>query len=452
MKVKKLLATTITALTLATVVGCGKEADSITVWVGGESVKYYEKVLKDFKKKNDFPLNFKVVEADAGQAAGNFLQDPDNGADIFTVAHDNIAKLTVDGSHILPLTDESLINQVKADNTPEFVEVITKTMTTSAGPKDYMFAVPYITQSLILYYNTDFVTPEQAKTWEGLAEAANKISDTTKKVKACTLVGEDGYNFSWSILARQLNEDGTSSSTLKLYDDKKAENCYFQGDDMVAVTKWTQDYFKNPNGMMFPSGSGWEVELRADGGKPVALSTISGAWDYTAVQEVLGSKLGVAKLPTFTINEDHGEVKAGTKFQSGSFYDCKAFVMKKNSPHRQYLQEVVKFLSSKEVQEGSFEECQNLPSYKDAQKDFEALKADTTAAKLANIQYEMGKYGMPQPFGTGDNFNNNYYSAGGATLYKRLIENKGGVFSTDAQIKAELANIEAVWKTGKSSV
>ena len=231
-------------------------------------------------------------------------------------------------------------------------------------------------------------------------------------------------------------------------EDKKAENCYFQGDDMIAVTKFTQDYFKNPNGMMFVSSSGWETELRSEG----ALSVITGAWDYSKVKEVLGDKLGVAKLPTFTIKEDIGSIKEGTEFQSGSFYDCKAFVMKKISPHKQYLQEVVKYLTSKEVQEGSFEECNNLPSYQYARRDFAALKENNIQAQLANIQYEMGDYGIPQPFGTHDDFNRLYYSSGAPTLYKALIVNKDGSLSTYAQIKAELANIENVWKTGNKIV
>ena len=417
--------------------------DTINVWVEYNSVSYYTYILKVYKNINHLPLNFNVVGVDTGEAANTFLQDPDNGADIFTIPHNDISKLTVYGSHIMPLTDSKLIKQIQNDNIPEFVEVVTKTMQTATGAKDYMFAAPYITQSLVLFYNTDLVTAEEAQTWEGLVAAATRAGGTTK---AGAVIGEDGYNFSWSILARKLNTDGTNSSTLKLYEDKKAENCYFQGDDMIAVTKYTQDLYKEAHGFMFASD--WEVELSGKG----VLSVITGAWKYSAAKEVLGNKLGVAKLPTFEIKEDIGSIKKGTKFQSGSFYDCKAFVMKKISPHAQYLQEVVKYLTSKEVQEGSFEECNNLPAYKNAKTEFEALSKDTIEAKLANIQYEMGTYGRPQPFGTGDDFNRLYYSAGAPTLYKALIVNKDGSLSTYDQIKAELANIENVWKTGNKIV
>ena len=236
-----------------------------------------------------------------------------------------------------------------------------------------------------------------------------------------------------------------NTTTLKLYEDKKAENCYFQGDDMIAITKWTQDYFKNPNGFMFPPSSGWELELQNN----AALSVITGAWNYDTVYKILGSNLGVAKLPTFTTTEEMGTIPAGTEFQSGSFYDCKAFVMKKKSPHAQYLQEIVKYLSSKEIQEGSFEECNNLPAYKNAKEEFEALSQDTIEAKVANIQYEMSKYGIAQPFGTGDDFTRFYYTSGAGITYKELIIDEDGSLSTYNQIKSELANIENIWKTGE---
>ena len=345
----------------------------------------------------------------------------------------------------MPVTDQSLLDQIAADNPAVFQEVIKKEM----HGKNYTFAVPYVGQSLVLYYNKKVVTDEQAKTFEGLAAAAKAASTASNKAKAVTFLGADNFNFSWSILARQMPENKT---TLKLYENKDAANCYFQGDDMVAVTKWAQDYFDLDNGGSYPSSSGWEMELTPkngeNSGKAVAL--IGGAWSYDKVVSALGAEnVGVTKLPTFTTTKEYGTIPAGTVFQAGSFYDCKAFVMKKTSPYVAVLQDVVKYLSSKDIQEQSFERCNNLPAYKNAQTEFDAMKADTTSAKLANMQYEMAKYAIAQPFGTGETFNEYYYDSGSADLYKSLIENSDGVFSAYDEIKSELANIENVWKTGK---
>lgn len=446
MKNKKILSLVLATLTMASLASCNKTSSkgTITIWVGGESVAYYQEVLNNYKKENDFEYDFKVVESDAGDAAKVFLEDVEKGADIFTVAHDNLAKLTAGQSAIMPVTDESLLSQIEADNPDSFKDVIKKEM----YGNNYTFAVPYIGQSLILYYNKSVVSEDQAKTFEGLAEAAKNASTATNVVKACTFQGKDNFNFSWSILARQMPENKT---TLKLYEDKKAENCYFQGDDMVAVTKWAQNYFDLANGGMYPSSSGWEMELTPSEGSTVGKSValIGGAWNYEKVKSALGANnVGVAKLPTFTTTEAYGTIPSGTVFQAGSFYDCKAFVMKKTSAYAPVLQEVVKYLSSKEIQEGSFERCNNLPTYKLAQTEFEALKANTTEAKLANVQYEMANYGIAQPFGTGDLFNDYYYNKGSADLYETLIENSDGSLSSYDEIKEELKNIENVWKTG----
>lgn len=449
MKNKKLLSLAITALTMASAVGCQKDkAESILVWVGAESMDYYAAKLQDFKNDNpNFPLDFEVKGVDTGSAAAIFLQDVDAGADIFTIAHDNLAKLTSGSSAIMPVTDQELLAQIEADNPDSYKSVIKS----KVQGQEFTFAVPYISQALVLYYNKAVVSEEQVKTWEGIAEAAKSVSTPGNTVRASTLLGTDGYNFSWSLLARKVSDNST---TLKLYENASFDGCYAQGDDTIAVTKWTQDFFASENGATFPSGSGWGVELTPkEGAKAgVAVSVVGGAWNYNAARAALGDDLGIAKLPTFTITEEsaYGTVTAGTEFQSGTFADCKAFVMKKTSKHAQYLQEVVKYLSSKEVQEGSYEECNNLPAYKNAASEFEAMKADTLEATLARKQIEMSNYGIAQPFGADEFFNSFYYSKGAPDLYKALIENKDGSFSTFDAIKVELANIENIWKTGKS--
>ena len=442
---KNILSLMITAFTMASLTACGNDSKgTITVWVGGESVSYYQEVLEDFKKKNDFEYDFKVVESDAGDAAKVFLEDVEKGADIFTVAHDNLAKLTAGQSAIMPVTDQSLLDQIEADNPDVFKDEIKKVR----HDNNFTFAVPYIGQALVLYYNKAVVSEEQAKTWEGLAEAAKNASSIGNIVKACTFQGKDNYNFSWSILARQMPSNTT---TLKLYENKNAENCYFQGDDMVAVTKWAQDFFDLPNGATYPSSSEWTMELTPAEGKNVgkAVALVGGAWNYEKVKSALGeNNVGVAKLPTFTTKEAYGSIPAGTTFQSGTFYDCKAFVMKKTSEYKEHLQSVVKYLSSKEIQEGSFEQCNNLPAYKNAEAEFDAFKENNTSTQLAKAQYEMKQYAIAQPFGTGELFNDYYYNKGSADLYETLIENEDGSLSSYEEIKNELANIENVWRTG----
>lgn len=124
------------------------------------------------------------------------------------------------------------------------------------------------------------------------------------------------------------------------------------------------------------------------------------------------------------------------------------FVIKKNSDKADYLQDILLFLSSKEVQEESFIAAQNLPAYKNASTEFEAFQEDTLAAKLATAQVEMFEWGIPQPFGYNSKFNTYYYSKGAPDLILDILENKDGEFSTDQAIYDQMLIVESLWKTG----
>ncbi len=438
---KKLLLSLVFLSVLTLLIGCSKE-DPLTIWVGSESVEYYQGKMDEYVAQyatdmgEDFPHEIRVVGVDTGSAAATFLEDTDAGADIFTVAHDNLGKLTSGSSSIAPITDDALLAQIAADNPESFLDVIKNTV----GGTEYTFGVPYIAQALVLYYNTDYITTEQVQTWEGIWDAAK-----TADKYALDITGTDGYNNSFLLLATVAE---TGFSSLKLYEGGDIEENYAQGDDTVAVMKWGQRFFTDDNGAKRASDSGWEVELKDE----ITLSVISGAWDYQAAKSALGDKLGIVKLPTFTITEDdaYGTIEAGTVFQSGTFADTKMFVMKKASDKAEYLQDILLYLSSKEVQEGSFDEAQNLPAYKNAATEFTGMQDGSLESQLAISQVEMFAFGIPQPFGFSTTFNFYYYSKGGPDYIYAILVNEDGNYSTDAEIYAQLGVIQNIWKTGST--
>jgi len=100
-----------------------------------------------------------VLGIDTGTAADSFLGDPEAGADIFTVAHDNLGKLIAGSSAIAPIKSEKLLAQVNQDNPDAFLSVIKGTV----GGNEYTFGIPYIAQALVLYYDKSLITDEQVK-------------------------------------------------------------------------------------------------------------------------------------------------------------------------------------------------------------------------------------------------------------------------------------------------
>lgn len=417
-----------------------KKITPLTIWVGTESVEFYTLKMQEYAASYEeetgkaFPHEIAVKGVDTGTAAATFLEDTQAGADIFTVAHDNLGRLTRGSSAIAPVTDTELLAQINADNPDEFLGVIKSTV----GGTEYTFGVPYIAQALVLYYNKEFLNETDILTWEGILAKA-----VQHRKQAVSLAGTDGFNNSFILLAKNAE---TGESSLKIYNNGDIEDNYAVGDDTISKLKWGQWFFTHPNGAKRPTESGWTVELT----NKTSISFISGAWHFNGALSALGSNLGIAPLPTFTIQEDqaHGTVEAGTVFKSGTFTDAKIFVMKKNSDKAEHLQDILKFLSSKEVQEESFIAAQNLPAYKNASTEFASMQGDSIENELARAQIEMFDHGMPQPFGLDTRFNFYYYSKGGPDLILEILENNNNAFTTFEQIRAQLLIVQTIWSTG----
>jgi len=416
------------------------QAGTIKVWVGAESQAFYTQKLEDYKtyyqEQNGvaFPHNFLVEAVDTGSAAGIFLNDTEQGADIFTAAHDNLGRLIAGSSAVMPVLTPALQTQIINDNPEMFQNVIKGTL----SGQEFTFAVPYVAQSLVLYYNKAYIDETQVQTWEGILAAAESAGK-----KALALSGTDGFNNSFILLAR---EDGTKETSLRLYEDGVLENTFGTGDDTIAKLKWGQDFFTHPNGVVSSSSTAWEVQLQTES----TIAFIGGAWHFESAQDSLGNNLGIAVLPKFTITESqaYGDTVAGTVFQSGSFYDTKAFFMKKGSAYQEYLEDILLYLTSKEVQEESFEAANNLPTYKNALEEFDAFQQDTIEIQLAKMQLQMADFSIPQPFGASSKFNTYYYQKGAPDLILEILENNGGNYSTFAEILQQMQYVETIWKTG----
>ena len=434
-----------------------KDDGVIRVWVGEESVDYYRKVCETYLADHtDFGYKIEVKGMDTGSVAGTISNDPTAAADIFTVAHDNIGKLA-STQCAKPITDESLVAQVIADNPESYQKVIYSNL----KDKSYLYGVPYISQALFLYYNKSLVTEEQAKSFEGLQEAA-KAAGT----KAITVTGDDGFNMSFALLARKVSDHST---TVKIYEGadptgSKGE-CNCQGDDTVAIYRWLQAFAADPNGFKWASPDGWDADL--DKNNKGVLAVIGGAWHYNTAKAALGeTNLGIALIPTFTLTKEACEglsgVAEGDVYRGGTFADCKCFMINAYSAATKYAkeQELIEHLSSKEVQNGSYVECMNVPAYVGAgdfiKQCFDEGKISESQYNLAAMQVGMAEWGIPQPFITGT-LNTYYYSKNAPAVLRAVVEKTqypttGDVVLSDTEsvegIRKALYLVEYLWMHG----
>ncbi|MBO4218568.1 MAG: extracellular solute-binding protein, partial [Erysipelotrichaceae bacterium] len=336
----------ISFMLLTTLTGCGGGGENggntkpddgvIRVWVGEESAEFYQKACDEYVASHpDFGYKIEVKGMDTGSIAGTITNDPTAAADIYTVAHDNIGKLA-STQCAKPITDESLIAQVKADNPASFQSVIYSTL----NGTQYLYGVPYISQALFLYYNKALVTEEQAKTFEGLREAAKKAG-----TKAITVSGDDGFNMSFALLATKVADHST---TVRIYEGAESVSggskgkSNVQGDDTIAIFRWLQAYAEDPNGFKWASSDGWDADLDKD--NKGVLAVIGGAWHYNTAKAALGeTNLGITLIPTFKLTAEACEgltgVQAGDEYRGGTFADCKCFMINAYSHANKYAKE-----------------------------------------------------------------------------------------------------------------
>jgi arabinogalactan oligomer/maltooligosaccharide transport system substrate-binding protein len=419
----------------------------IRVWVGEESAEFYQKTCDEYVAAHpEFGYKIEVKGMDTGSIAGTITNDPTAAADIYTVAHDNIGKLA-STQCAKPITDETLIAQVLADNPESFRKVIYSNLNGTT----YLYGVPYISQALFLYYNKSMVTEEQAKSFEGLREAAAAAG-----TKAITVTGDDGFNMSFALLAQRVSDHGTS---VKIYEgadpasggSKGESNC--QGDDTVAVYRWLQAFAADPNGFKWASSDGWDADL--DKSNLGVLAVIGGAWHYNTAKAALGeTNLGIALIPTFTLTAESVEglsgVSAGEVYRGGSFADCKCFMINAYSAASKYAkeQELIMYLSSKDVQNASYLECMNVPAYVGAadfiKQCYDQGKVTESQYNLAAMQVSMAEWGIPQPFVTGT-LNTYYYSKNAPAVLRAIVDKTSFPTSGDIIIP-ETTSLEGIRK------
>lgn len=495
-----LLCSTLAFLSVGALAGCGQRASkNLIVWVGSESVSFYRDKAKEFLANNpDFGYGITIIGADTGSAAGQMVSDNTACGDIVTVAHDNLGKLS-QANYIAPIVDEDLLKQIDEDNPQSFLSVIKNILGKGEDGYRYVFGVPYISQALFLYYDTRYVTDEEAQTFEGLIQAAKRYDSehNTSGTKSYTVTGEDGYNFSFTMLARNLDEGNTSA--LRLYERGERYDSYAQDNDAVAVARWMQRNLEDPNGALLHSDSPWSVNVE----NHIALSVIGGAWHFNAFQKAVGDEnMGCAIIPSFTLSEadvegiedvhypmDNGYTNkttgkvfkglpteeetqpgqayegeayqgmldkapvAGTKFRGGSFVDCKCFVINyaKMTGAEKYAKmcQLLKYFSSKETQNQSFVEALNVPAYAGSDTFIEEAKdrVSESAYLMAKAQTGMSIYGIPQPFTDGTT-NTFFYSKNAPETYGNTIKKEKGVGTTIESIRETLFKMEYIWKHG----
>lgn len=377
MKKKVVSVLLVAAMTATMVAGCGskgsnsasgtegsgddKWSGTITVWSPQEDqdTGWLSKECEAFNEAHpEWDITFKYGVCAEGDVKTTVTQDVKKAADVYMLANDNIPDLVA--ANALAELGGSYLEDVQANNSESIASSVTY--------NDQLVAFPFSSNTWFMYYDKSVYSEDDIKSLDTMLEKG-KVSFPLSN--------------SWYIQAFYVGNgcslfgDGTEA-------DKGVD---FGGDKAAAVTNYLVDLAANPNFINDADGAGL-AGLR-DGS---VNAVFSGTWDAEAVKEALGDNMGVAALPTFTLD--------GKECQMKSFMGSKAIGVNPNAENMQASMALAAYLASEDAQKDHYDMRNILPSNTniDVSSDQIAAAVADTMKNTSIVQpllSEMSNYWSP---------------------------------------------------------
>ena len=341
----------------------------ITVWVGEGTKGFTEQQIKKFNETNQWGIKFKatVEVLSESVAAGNAISKPQNAADIFCFAQDQLARL-VQSDVLAPVSSGSQ-DEIIANNIRESVDA------TRIGGIIRAFPMTY-DNGYFMYYDKDIVKTD--------------ITDLDSILADCKAANQ---NFSM-----RLAKDGGGWYAASFFYGAGCKS-EWTTDDSGKFTAYDDNFwdYQNGNGLIALQGiqkvldSGVHQDSAEIGdmsaGTPSAV-VISGIWSYNASQKVKDNSgktrnIGIAPLPSFKDAQ-------GNSHQLKTYLGSKLMGGKRQSDGTKvaYLQKLALYLTSEDVQLARFKEVGWGPCNTNLQDNAEVIASP--ALKVFADSIELG--------------------------------------------------------------
>ena len=323
-KLSAALALTLAGATLAGMLsGCSGSGSSenvrLMVWSPSEdqskdSGEWLQTCCENFAAMHpEWDITFVYGVADEAGAAGTVSQDAEASADVFMFANDTLTTLTDAGA--LAKFGGKYAEQIQATNSQSLLDSLTL--------DGYLYGVPFTTNTWFMYYDESVFSEEDVKNLDTMLEKG---------------VVSFPFTNSWYLPAFYFGNGCT------LFGDGTQEElgADFSGEKAADVTNYLIDLYNNPNFVVDADGSG--IAGLRDGS---INAMFTGSWDAASIEEILGENMGVAALPTFTLN---GEEK-----QMYAYAGSKAIGVNSNTKYPVQAVELAIYLGSAEAQQLHYE-------------------------------------------------------------------------------------------------
>ena len=272
----------------------------------------------------NWKINFNYGVCPEGEAKDNVTKDVEAAADVYMLANDNIPDLVSAGA--LSELGGDYLGYVTSTNSDSILASVTY--------NDSVVAFPFTPNTWFMYYDKSVFSEDDVKNFDTMLEKA----------------GEAGKKVSFKLTDSWYIESFYVANGCTLFGDGTDTDAGidFSGDKAAAVTEYLVDLAANPNFLVDADGSG----LAGLGDSVAAL--FSGTWDAEAVKEKLGDNMGVAALPTVTIDGKEGQMK--------SFIGSKAIGVNPNAENQQVAMSLAAYLAGEKAQTAHYEMRNLLPS------------------------------------------------------------------------------------------
>lgn len=254
------------------------------------------------------------------EVGGTIVEDPEEAADVFIYANDQLGMLQETGA-IGPLSDDS-VNQLYTD----FSEQMITSVTAADGQ---VYGMPTEPNTWFIYYNTAAFTTDQIKSLDTMLENGTVSLPISNAWYLASFYAGAGATFFG---------DGTD-----------ADAGIDLGERSANVTTYLLNLVNNPNFVNDTDGAG--MRGLANG---TIDAVFSGSWDANNAREALGQNYGVAALPSFTLD--------GEDIQLRAFSGSKAAGYNPNSEYAGVAEQFAAFLGTTGAQLAHYQMVGVIPA------------------------------------------------------------------------------------------
>lgn len=355
------------------------ETINLRVWGAEEDQALLKDLVAKFEAAHpEQTFNIQIGVESESTAKDTILTDVTAAADVYAFACDQMPDLIAAGA-LLPLDDtmDAALQAYAGKSLADVKAANSEGSVASATQDGTMYAFPFSADGFFMFYDPDYITADQAKSWTELLDAAQASG---KKVGMTLASGWYLAGFYYGAgFTTGLNADGTTTMDWN--------GTAPSGVTGVQVTQAMLEIAAHPAFMAITDG---DISNQIKSGSLCAV--VSGCWDSQTAAEAFGDDYVACRLPSYTAG--------GQEIPTGAVASYKLMGVNPHAENTGWAMLLAEFLSNEESQVARYQARDLAPCNIAAASD-PAVAANKGVAGLADqsanavLQHAGGKYWDP---------------------------------------------------------